>query len=129
MIRALPPLLLIALDVYCLINVATSRDDEVRNLPRVVWFLLILLIPVIGSVVWLFVGRPRALGPRGLEYDRPVRSAGPTPESDEEFRRRVRERAEEQRRRYAEQQRAEQKKAAEATEQETTNLDDPDGTA
>jgi hypothetical protein len=40
--------------------------------------------------------------PHFPEYDRPGRAAGLTPESDEDFLRRVRERAEEQRRRAAE---------------------------
>jgi hypothetical protein len=112
MLRFSPYLLVLALDIFCLIDVLLSRDDQVRNLPKIVWFLLILLFPLIGSVVWLAAGRPQrgAVGrpayeggtPAYPEYDRPGRAAGVTPESDEEFLRRVRERAEEQRRKAAE---------------------------
>lgn len=115
MLRFSPYLLVLALDIFCLIDVLVSRDDEVRNLPKVAWFFLILFFPLIGSVVWLAAGRPQR-GPAAAaayerampaypEYDRPGRAAGQTPESDEEFLRRVRERAEEQRRRAAEEKR------------------------
>jgi len=105
-------LLLLALDIFCVIDLIQSREDEVRNLPKIVWLLLILFFPPIGSIAWLAVGRPqRGPGPRSAyeratphypEYDRPGRAAGMSEESDEEFLRRVRERAEEQRRKAAE---------------------------
>jgi hypothetical protein len=49
----------------------------------------------------------RARGAEFPEYDRPGRAAAAKPEDDEEFLRKVRERAEEQRRRYRESQRDE----------------------
>ena len=50
------------------------------------------------------------------EYDRPGRAAGMTPESDEEFLRKIRERAEEQRRKAAEEKkRREQEQDPDAT--------------
>ena len=109
-------LLLLALDVFCVIDLIQTREDEVRNLPKIAWLLLILLFPPIGSIAWLVAGRPQpGSGPRSAyeratshypEYDRPGRATGPTPESDEEFLRRVRERAEEQRRKAAEEKKA-----------------------
>jgi hypothetical protein len=105
-------LLLLALDVFCVIDLIQTREDEVRNLPKIAWLLLILLFPPIGSIAWLVAGRPQR-GPRPAaayersvpqfpEYDRPGRAAAGSPESDEEFLRKVRERAEEQRRKAAE---------------------------
>ncbi|HEY0903891.1 MAG TPA: PLD nuclease N-terminal domain-containing protein [Marmoricola sp.] len=108
MIRFLPLLLVVALEVFCLVDVLTSREADVRHLPKIVWFLFILLFPLVGSVVWLAAGRPKRPATPTVpatpfpEYDRPGRAAGITPESDEEFLRRVRERAEEQRRKAAE---------------------------
>jgi hypothetical protein len=105
-------LLVLALDIFCLIDVIQSREDEVRNLPKIAWLLLILFFPLVGSIAWLAAGRPQpGTGRRSAferavpaypEYDRPGRAAGLTPESDEEFLRRIRERAEEQRRKAAE---------------------------
>ena len=57
---ALVPLLvlIVALDVYCLIDLA--RAKSVRNVPKWVWAIVILFISApIGALVYLFVGRDR----------------------------------------------------------------------
>jgi hypothetical protein len=117
MLRATPFLIVIVLEIFCLIDVIVSDEDRVRHLPKIAWFLLILFFPLVGSAVWLLAGRPTATVGGGRspyerpasafpEYDRPGRAAGTTPEADEEFLRRIRERAEDQRRRAAEEKRA-----------------------
>jgi hypothetical protein len=103
---------ILVLWIFCVIDVVISRDDEVRHLPKWGWLVLVLLFPLVGSIAWLAVGRPRRAAnrvsrherqaPGFPEYDRPGRAAALDSESDEEFLRRCRERAEEQRRRYRE---------------------------
>ncbi|MEX2290762.1 MAG: PLDc N-terminal domain-containing protein [Mycobacteriales bacterium] len=117
----LASLIALCLVVYCAINVITSPDDQVRNLPKLLWLLLVLLFPVVGGVAWLVAGRPQG-PPRTLpyqsntgippEYDRPGRATARSPDDDEAFLRRLRERAEEQRRK-AEQERRERENGAE----------------
>jgi hypothetical protein len=92
-LRVLPALIELALIIYCLIDCIQTPADEVRNLPKVVWILLILLIPIVGPVVWLVAGRPQR-GPKRQvpwpstqtagfpEYERP-RPTGP--DDDPEF--------------------------------------------
>jgi hypothetical protein len=116
-------LVVLALDIFCVIDVIGSRDDEIRNLPKIAWLLLVLFFPFVGSVAWLAAGRPTGApagrspyersAPSFPEYDRPGRAAGATPESDEEFLRRIRERAEQQRRKAAEDRAAQDRAAAE----------------
>ncbi|HEX5861436.1 MAG TPA: PLD nuclease N-terminal domain-containing protein [Nocardioides sp.] len=99
-----------ALWVYCLVSVISTTEDRVRHLPKVAWILIVLFFPFIGSVAWLVAGRPRSkaaprtrhvrAAPEFPEYDRPGRAAASDPARDEDFLRKVRERAEEQRRRY-----------------------------
>jgi len=102
--------LVLLLWLFCLLDVITHRREP-QHLPRWAWLLLVLLFPLVGSVVWLAVGRPRAgatsrpsaferAAPAFPEYDRPGRAAALDGASDDEFLRRCRERAEEQRRRY-----------------------------
>jgi hypothetical protein len=103
---------ILVLWIFCVIDVVISRDDEVRHLPKWGWLVLVLLFPLVGSIAWLAVGRARRAAnrvrrherqaPAFPEYDRPGRAAALDAESDEEFLRRCRERAEEQRRRYRE---------------------------
>lgn len=120
--------LLVLLWVFCVVHVIASRDDEVRNLPKTVWLLLVLFFPIVGAVAWWLAGRPSGrsrrrspyerAAPEFPEYDRPGRAAGVTPESDAEFLRRVRERAEEQRRREVE-----NKRRREAEQQDRRDAD------
>ncbi len=110
-------LVVFAVWIFTLADVAQAPKKDVRNLPKVAWVVLVLLFPVLGSAAWFVFGRPQgpsrpAVGERRApafpEYDRPGRSAAVDAEKDEEFLRQVRARAEEQRRRYAEEKRREQ---------------------
>ncbi len=99
-----------ALWVYCLVSVISSDDGRIRHLPKIAWLLIVLFFPFVGSIAWLIAGRPTSTAtrrspferevPEFPEYDRPGRVAASDPAKDEEFLRRVRERAEEQRRRH-----------------------------
>ena len=93
-------LVTLALVVYCLFDIATSRSSDVRLLPKPVWFPVVLLLPLAGSVLWLALGRPEAGSGRAVPSVLPERGRAPsTPDDDEAFLRQLRERAEEQRRR------------------------------
>ena len=127
----------LVLGIFCLVEAISSRDDEVRHLSRAWWILLILFFPFVGSIAWLAAGRPvrapRRTGPyeRSVnefpEYDRPGRFAASDPQADEEFLKKVRERAEEQRRQTRERKAAERE--AEARRQSEGNAAaDPDPT-
>jgi hypothetical protein len=88
-----------------------------RNLPKLAWVLIVLLLFDIGSILWLVAGRmwqstgptaaSRGAGSAFPEYDRPGRFVPADAVDDEQFLIQVRVRAEEQRRRYQEQRRAE----------------------
>jgi hypothetical protein len=102
--------------IFCIVDVIVTDDGSCRNLPKGLWLLLVLLLPLVGSIVWLVAGRPQGpvrprLGdpygrsaPRFPEYDRHGRFAATNPDDDEEFLRRCRQRAEEQRRKGRESQ-------------------------
>lgn len=108
-------LIVMILWIVCLVDVIVADDYAVRNLPKVAWVIVVLLLPLIGSVLWLVAGRPEgglsaprrpAASSAFPEYDRPGRHVAQYSEDDEEFLRRCRERAEEQRRIGREQRRA-----------------------
>ena len=94
-------LLLFALWIISLFDVVTSAESRVRVLPKLLWLIIVLLLPALGSVVWLLAGRPRrarAAGP-AFVYEKLDTTV---PVDDDEFRRRARARVQEQRRRYRE---------------------------
>lgn len=70
MLRYLPTLLVVGLLVYCLIDCVQSQSASVRSLPKGIWIVLILVLPLFGSLGWLLAGRPA---------NRPRRGGGPPP--------------------------------------------------
>lgn len=105
-------LALLALWIYCLIDVIGTPEAAVRNLPKLLWLLLVVVLAWVGCVLWLVAGRSRgertaATGfyagaqPKGFpEYERLGRSTSESEEADAEFLRQCRERAQQQRLRY-----------------------------
>ena len=97
----------ICLLVYCVLNVITTPEDEVRNLPKTVWLLLVLLFSPVGGIAWLACGRPqrpqRSLPYKGntgsvpAEYDRPGRATAWSADDDAAYLRSLKERADAQR--------------------------------
>lgn len=98
-------LIVMGLWIFCLVDVITTVDGATRNLPKMGWLLIVLLLPLIGSILWLVAGRPERVGGgryQGLssrfpEYERPGRHVAQRPDEDDEFLRKCRERAEQQR--------------------------------
>ena len=98
-------LVFLALWIFCFIDVLTTPETACRNLPKLAWIFIVLLLPLIGSVAWLVAGR--AWDRTQLPVKRPVARTDLTrrpmsPDDDEEFLAGLRLRAEEQRRRARE---------------------------
>lgn len=50
-------LLVVALMIGALIDIITRDESGVRFLPKLVWILLVILLPFLGSVLWFGLGR------------------------------------------------------------------------
>jgi len=98
--RVLLILVVVGLMVYALVDVWGSEEDERGGLPRWLWVLLIVLLPLLGPISWIVMrvtrrsGSGPAPGPgSGSGGSRPVprrpgpqRPAGPVaPDDDPEF--------------------------------------------
>ncbi|MEO7804941.1 MAG: PLD nuclease N-terminal domain-containing protein [Actinomycetota bacterium] len=55
-------LLLLALWIYCIFDVISTDEVLIQNLPKMVWLILVIILPSIGSIVWLVIGRPYGQG-------------------------------------------------------------------
>ena len=80
MLRILPDLVVLVLIVWSLVDCITTPEEELRGLPKVLWVLLILLLPLAGALVYLLAGRP--------QRRRLLRTAAPRivgPDDDPEF--------------------------------------------
>jgi hypothetical protein len=97
--------------VYTVLEVITSDASRVRNLPKLTWVFIVILLFDIGALAWWVAGRPqgpaRSLPYKGNagvppEYDRPGRATAHNPDDDAAFLAQLRARAEEQRKLAAE---------------------------
>ena len=49
----------IVITLYALIDALMTPDAQARRLPKLLWLLVIVVIPFAGAVAWLLLGRPR----------------------------------------------------------------------
>ena len=71
-------LAVLVLWVYCIFDVISTDEALVQNLPKIIWLLVVIFIPTIGSIAWLLLGRPQKAGftPGGQTYRAEPRSSG-----------------------------------------------------
>lgn len=49
----------VVLQIFAVVDAAVADGSRVRGLPRPVWFIVIVFIPLVGALLWFFLGRPR----------------------------------------------------------------------
>ena len=62
MSRILPILIVLGVTIYALIDCARTPQEEVRNLPKWAWLLLIIFFETVGGIAWRVAGRPKKQG-------------------------------------------------------------------
>lgn len=117
--------LIVGLTLYTLLDAVRTPAHEARTLPKWLWVLVTLLFPVVGPIMWLILGRPKAQpaagAPRpgfGQRRSTPAPSVS-SPDDDEEYLRWLKAKAERERR----------SREAESNNKQDPELKDPeDGT-
>ena len=69
--------------IFCLVDCISIYDSRIRTLNKISWVFIIILLPVLGPVLWLLIGKDRT-------HNRPAeraRDAKPTlaPDDDPMF--------------------------------------------
>lgn len=61
--------------IYCIFDVISTDESLTRNMPKFVWLVVVILLPTVGSVAWLALGRPQKAGPApgATRYQQPPR--------------------------------------------------------
>lgn len=49
--------LTLALMVAALVDIITRGDGQIKHLPKIFWIILVVIIPLVGSILWFAVGR------------------------------------------------------------------------
>ena len=85
-------LAVLGLDLYALLDLAGSEEDERGGLPRWLWAVIIVLLPLFGAVAWIVVKQSARRASGGGPSPRPGRRpSGPrrpgpvAPDDDPEF--------------------------------------------
>ena len=76
-----------AVSLVALVDIVSRDDSQVRGLPKIVWVLLVVFVPLLGSALWFIVGHDwsaaRGGGPfgagasGGLSFGDPRRAERP----------------------------------------------------
>lgn len=73
-----------AFTLYATFDAGLADASRVRNLPKPVWVILALVVPILGAVLWFTMGRPRKQRrggkPGSAQRNRPV-----APDDDPDF--------------------------------------------
>ncbi|MBF1652403.1 MAG: PLDc N-terminal domain-containing protein [Rothia mucilaginosa] len=118
--------LIVGLTLYTLLDAVRTPAHEARTLPKWLWVLVTLLFPVVGPLMWLILGRPKAQpaagAPRpgfGQRRSTPAPSVS-SPDDDEEYLRWLKAKAERERR---------SREAESNNKQDSDHKDPEDGTS
>jgi hypothetical protein len=66
--------------VYGLVDVIRTDARLTRGISKPAWIIVMIVLPVIGAILWLLIGRPRSTAPARQQY------SGPTaPDDDADF--------------------------------------------
>ncbi|MFD3498987.1 PLD nuclease N-terminal domain-containing protein [Streptomyces sp. NPDC058676] len=92
MLRVLMFLVPLALSVYAFIDCISTKDQDVRYMPKPLWAILVLVFPLAGSISWLIAGKNRhpagaagSAGSAGSPWSRGGRQQWVAPDDNPEF--------------------------------------------
>jgi hypothetical protein len=57
MVRLLLPFLVLAIDIYALVDVITVHEWRIKALNKFAWVVIILFLPLIGAILWFTIGK------------------------------------------------------------------------
>jgi hypothetical protein len=49
----------VAVIIYAIVDVAVTPASKIRGLPKPLWFVVVVLFPLIGAILWFIVGKSR----------------------------------------------------------------------
>ena len=71
-------LLLFMFWIWAILDVISTDAAMTRNLPKMTWLIIVVILPDIGAIAWLLVGRPERASwrPGSTDYAAPRRPVG-----------------------------------------------------
>jgi len=66
--------------VYGLVDVIRTDGRLTRGISKPAWIVVMIVLPVLGAILWLLIGRPRGSAPQQQNYRHPT-----APDDDPDF--------------------------------------------
>jgi hypothetical protein len=66
--------------VYGLVDVIRTDGRLTRGISKPAWIVVMIILPVLGAILWLLIGRPRGSSPQQQAYRHPT-----APDDDPDF--------------------------------------------
>ncbi|WP_104044982.1 PLD nuclease N-terminal domain-containing protein [Arthrobacter sp. ZGTC412] len=66
--------------VYGLVDVIRTDGRLTRGISKPAWIVVMIVLPVVGAILWLLIGRPRSASPQQQSQRHPV-----APDDDPDF--------------------------------------------
>ncbi len=66
--------------VYGLVDVIRTDGRLTRGISKPAWIVVMIVLPVLGAILWLLIGRPRDTSPQQQNYRHPT-----APDDDPDF--------------------------------------------
>jgi hypothetical protein len=83
----LPLLIIAAVTIFTIVDIALIDNARVRHVPKIVWILGALLFSIVGAALWFLLGRERLVprGAAGGSFGPRPRRGPVAPDDDPEF--------------------------------------------
>ncbi len=71
-------LLLFMFWIWAILDVISTDSAVARNLPKMTWLIIVIVLPDVGAIAWLLLGRPERASwrPGSTDYAAPRRPVG-----------------------------------------------------
>ncbi|AUZ35816.1 hypothetical protein C3B78_16100 [Arthrobacter sp. PGP41] len=68
LLRVVLAVAVLAIFVYGLVDVIRTDARLTRGISKPAWIVVMIVLPVIGAILWLLIGRPRGTAAQGQNY-------------------------------------------------------------
>ncbi len=79
--------IVVVLMIFAVVDISVIEPQRIRRLPRGAWIVLAVVLPLVGPVLWFFVGRirPGELASASAAASAPSRLGPIAPDDDPDF--------------------------------------------
>ena len=74
---------MLALTIYVLVDIITSDEWRIKNLNKFAWIIIVILLPLIGSILWFVVGKQWDQPSEAVSFGDPRRAPQPVVVEDD----------------------------------------------